>query len=334
MANKITVVGQVTQEFLERFPNHPKLTIAKLMMREHPKLFTSTEQARRSVQYWTGCSGNQSRKDLADKKFVRPKGSVIDGFDRLPPPITELTPWGSVPITFKRALLLYDVHIPYHDLAAFKTALRHGRKMNVDCIMLVGDFVDFTPVSHWERDPRRRILKDELETAKYALELIREQFPKARIIFKEGNHEERLPNYLWKHAPELAEMDCLTLPEVLTFSEWGIEYVGRKQPIKANGLYILHGHEYGKGLTSPVNPARGLYMRTKANAICGHLHQPSHHSEAGLETDKSCWSSGCLCNLHPNYSPINRWGLGFATVELHKEMFTVNNHKIVDGQVV
>ena len=111
--------------------------------------------------------------------------------------------------------------------------------------------------------------------------------------------------------------------------------MGDKRPIRLGKLNVIHGHEYRFSISNPVNPARGFFLRTKTHVLGSHFHQPSHHSETNLEGCMiSAWSTGCLCNVHPEYSPINNWGQGFAFVVVDKEgAFRVENLRIVGGKV-
>lgn len=46
------------------------------------------------------------------------------------------------------------------------------------------------------------------------------------------------------------------------------------------------------------------------------------------------WSTGCLCDLHPDYAPLNKWNHGFAFVEVFNGgKFEVQNLFISDGKV-
>ena len=108
-----------------------------------------------------------------------------------------------------------------------------------------------------------------------------------------------------------------------------------KQLIHAGKLTILHGHELGKSTFSPVNVARGLYTRAKDNAICGHSHQTSHHTEPNINGRVvACWSIGCLSELHPDYAPYNKYNHGFAHIKVFEdETFEVQNFTIINGRV-
>ena len=130
-----------------------------------------------------------------------------------------------------------------------------------------------------------------------------------------GNHEERYEAYLRTKAPELIGTADFTMDQLLRFGELGCELIQDKRVIKAGKLSIMHGHEFGRSVFSPVNPARGYYMRAKG---ISHLWpQPSdksEHSESNLDGKVvTTWSTGCLCELHPGYMPVNKWNHGFAS---------------------
>ena len=46
-------------------------------------------------------------------------------------------------------------------------------------------------------------------------------------------------------------------------------------------------------------------------------------------SETTAWSTGCLCNLRPEYAKFNRWNHGFAFVDIDKSgEFEVHNYKI------
>jgi hypothetical protein len=115
-----------------------------------------------------------------------------------------------------------------------------------------------------------------------------------------------------------------------------MQVIGEKRIIKANKLNIIHGHEY-PSVFSPVNIARGLYMKGKVSAMQGHNHQVSEHTETDMNGEiVTTWSLGCLCELNPAYMPLNRWGHGMAIVDLsdNKKDFEVRNYRIYKGKVL
>jgi len=326
----------IVREYIAKFPGTPKQTVARIIFKENPAVWTSLEQVRNLVRSVTGSKGVQSRIDIKDKSLYGPPGKQGDPFGKLPPGLTHFRQWGfHVVPNCKRALILADLHIPYHDRKALKIALEAGKEFDPTHIILNGDFCDFFSVSFWEKDPRKRDLQGEIATSREVLEIIREGFPKAKIIFKNGNHEDRWERYLFVKAPELLGVQDFTISAMLRLASFKVEWVGEMRPVQIGKLPIVHGHEWKYGVTSPVNPARGFFLRAKESVLGAHLHRSSSHSEATLNGSViSSWSIGCLCDLHPDYSVLNAWNYGFAMVEVARTgMYQVHNRKIVKGQL-
>lgn len=86
-----------------------------------------------------------------------------------------------------------------------------------------------------------------------------------------------------------------------------------------------------------LSPAWGLFNKAKTSAICGHHHQTSENNERDLNGKMiTTWSCGCLCELSPDYMPINRWNHGFAIVKIDHQIgwFKVDNYHIIDGELI
>jgi len=138
-------------------------------------------------------------------------------------------------------------------------------------------------------------------------------------------------------APELLGVQEFELQHLLGLNERGIDLIGDKRIIKANDLNIVHGHEFGQSIFSPVNVARGLFLRGKVSAMQGHNHSVSEHTESNMNGDiVTTWSLGCLCELNPAYLPINKWSHGFAMVDLsdNGKDFHVRNYRIHKGKIL
>jgi predicted phosphodiesterase len=245
--------------------------------------------------------------------------------------------WGAVTVAGEgdRVGILSDIHAPYHDDEALSVALDALAKINPTVVILNGDTIDFYAVSRFDRDPDRRNLGQEIEIGRGVLRHIRKRFPKARIVFKVGNHEERWRAFLINNAADLLGLSEFQLAAVLHLPDLDIECVGDKRPLLVGKLPVLHGHEYKTGFAPPVNPARGLFLRSKASALCGHFHQRSEHQERTLEGSIiATWSTGCLCQRDPAYMPLNNWSHGYATVTVGAGgLFHVENRIIIDGKI-
>ena len=323
--------AEIVRSYLERFPDTENLTLAKILHKELPKVFLSTESARDTVRRLRGAKGEYHSKYTMDKSAFKPLGWQKDVIPKTLARTRE-------PIVLSGALkvmILSDIHIPYHDEAAVTAAIAHGKKKKPDVIILNGDIGDFYGVSRHDKDPRRS-LADELDAIRQFLFHLRKQFPNARILYKIGNHEARMEMFLIKNAPVLLGVSDFELPVLLRFDEARIELVPSLTLIRLGSLPIYHGHELPQGMSSPVNPARGIWMRVQESLICGHWHRTSEHTEStGLNKKlSSCWSTGCLCDLSPDYAIVNRWNHGFAWVETQADgNYEVTNHKIINGRV-
>lgn len=231
-------------------------------------------------------------------------------------------------------LVLSDLHMPYHDRDSIQLAVKEGLKFKPVGILLNGDILDCHELSKFDKDPSKARYTEEIALAKQFFLWLRWKFPKAEIVFKEGNHEERLTKYIIRRAPAL--FDLVKWADLLSLKIHDIKWVGENRVIKMNKLSVIHGHEYKPQIQVPVNPARGLFLRAKSSAMCGHWHQTSEHNETTITgKPQACWSTGCLCDLHPEYSPLNKWNHGFALINLiGKDEFEILNKRIVNGRVM
>lgn len=302
--------------------------------RDHGALFASPDAARTATRTARGNQGNRSRQRAT---HPRPNGTCHDTFEALPNPKTHFAGgWGAVQFDGPmRALILADSHIPYHDQTALDAALEYGLEHSADFILLNGDIADCFSVSFWENDPRQRCFPVERDAVRSFLRALRSRFPKARIVYKLGNHEERYIRYMMRKAPELLGLAEFEFQNVFGLPELKIQFVDGMRPIRLGKLNVIHGHEYRFAISNPVNPARGFFLRAKTHCLGGHLHQSSQHSEKNLEQKVvSTWSTGCLCDLHPDYRPLNGWNHGFAFVEVARDgVFNVANLKVIEGKV-
>ena len=135
---------------------------------------------------------------------------------------------------------------------------------------------------------------------------------------------------------EIWDDDYFHLEERLQLNEVKVHLLDDKVLVKAGKLSITHGHHIFKGVFSPVNPSRGAFLRAKQSVIVGHLHRASHHPEIDLDGKViSCWSTGCLCELRPNYSPLvsnSQHGFAHIIVEDSGD-YTVKNFQIINGKL-
>jgi predicted phosphodiesterase len=251
-------------------------------------------------------------------------------------PKSENQPKGVVQIEGDKVLCLYDVHVPYHDTKALHCAINEGVRRKCDTIFLGGDIVDAYEVSRFEKSKYKRSFREEVQLTKQFFSFLRFKFPKARIYYLFGNHCLRYHSYIRKNASALEGIDVFEFGNLFDFEKFGIIEIPPSSTAKYLSLNLVHGHEWGGSVFSPVNVARGLYMRAKTSAMCGHSHQTSEHTETDMNGKMvTCWSVGCLSELRPDYSKYAKYNHGFAIIEgKGKDRFHVTNYRIQDGEIL
>lgn len=320
---------------LGKFPDAATATLAKKAWAENPVYWPSYNACALQFRRLRGQQGEKHRELLTDRDFFRDPSSCT-GFEKLPEGIEQLEDWKHIQIdTPGTWLVLSDLHIPFHSKKALHAIVQHLKtRGKIAGVLLNGDIADCYAESHWQKDPKKRDLPNELKTVRLFFESLREEFPKSRIVWKFGNHEERHENFLRLKAPEFLDVPDFDLAVLTRASSYGIEDVRNMQPIKLGKLYVLHGHEYKFNISNPVNPARGLFLRARVSALCGHMHQSSSHTEKDLaEHETTCWSTGALCNLTYDYAPLNKHNHGFAVVDVWNDGgYEVDNLRIIKGR--
>lgn len=332
----MSLIGDVVKGFLAKFPNIPNKTLSNLIYHKNPELFTDPESVRTTIRYYKGQNGDKCRAAIADKTFIQDEPNPYNPFDAIPEGLKYFTDWEYYHIKGKKVLVLADVHAPYHNKDALTLALKTGKDYDCDTVFFLGDLTDYHKLSKWETDPRKRNTRYEIDTTRSILQAVRKIFPNAKIIIKEGNHDERNLRYLRVKAPELIELEIFTPEQLFDTEKYGIDVVKEKRVCKIGKyLHLIHGHEFGGNASTSVNPARTLYNLGKDTAICGHWHRTSNHLEPSPLTGKlvSCWSVGCLCDMRVEYRVLNKWNHGFAIIERDGDEFWVHNKMIIDGKV-
>ena len=61
---------------LDKFPNTPSRTLARICYRDYPELFNDEDDVRAKIRYYRGAIGVKNREQLKNKKYVREQQSV------------------------------------------------------------------------------------------------------------------------------------------------------------------------------------------------------------------------------------------------------------------
>ena len=315
--------GTVAAEYCARFPATPSRTLARMLHRDQPKLFRDEVAACCAVRYHRGRIGKNSRRPGRIPTLVE-----------LPEPIPEEFKVHQLQTGLKY-LVLGDIHVPYHDRQAIELAVAHGKRAGCNAVLLLGDVTDFYALSSFERDPRKINFRREIEDAGRLLDYLNQRLDPEAMIWKLGNHERRLIRFMRQRCAEFLDVPQFALESFMRLEERGVTTIESNDLLQCGRLTILHGHEFGKGPISTVNPARTALLRTLECSLTAHRHQTSVHVERTVqERQIASYSIGCLCGLHPEYAPLNKWNLGFAVLDTTADHdWSIDNLRIVNGRV-
>ena len=211
---------------------------------------------------------------------------------------------------YEKSLFLSDLHIPFEDNNAIKIVKNFASCFKPEYIFLAGDIIDFYTISTFDKDPERinNLQSDIDKTYQFLLEL-RSILPKSEIVYLEGNHENRLTRYLWKH-PEIANLRALTIENLLQLDSLNIKYKTIRDTVLFHKFLVEHGDIVRKhsGYT-----ARGQMEKRGISGISGHTHRLGTHFHTDMSGDHVWVENGCLCDRNPEYvSGLPDWQQGWS----------------------
>lgn len=212
----------------------------------------------------------------------------------------------------KKTVFISDIHAPYYDYSAISALQSFIKEYNPDCVIFIGDVVDFYSVSRYEKDPTRtEHLQDEIDSAVGVIDSIKQNSKKVKEWhFIAGNHEDRLQKFLWSKAPELADLKHLNVPSLLQLHSLGIKYHDSGR-MKYEGLVVKHGDVVRKysGYT-----ARAEIEKVGMSGVSGHTHRLSYYNQTN-EAGRYQWMEiGHLASEKQEYmrGQTPNWQQGFG----------------------
>lgn len=318
--------NELVHDYCNKWPDLPSLTLAKLIYKDHPLLFTSVEDVRSIVRFRRGSRGKYSYKN-----------KIQSYLPHLPTEEAELNEPYELAANDNKIGIISDIHIPNQRNAPIDIALQYFADNKVNTIIINGDLLDNTPYTKFLTPPNKKDAKKYLEKAELFLENLRGNFPKCKIIWAEGNHDFWYDQFLMRKAPELYGDEYYHMTERLNLADHRIEFVRQARYIMAGKLAICHGHYLVKGIFTPVSAARTIMLKAKVPVIIGHVHQTSEYTDTDLHGNiTTTWSTGCLCTLTPDYMPMGgKANHGFAFVRVNKDnTFNVENKRIHNGKIL
>ena len=128
-------------------------------------------------------------------------------------------------------VVLSDQHIPFQDPVLEDLTIDFLREHKPTTIHLLGDVLDFYSLSTFDKNPARlTTLQDELDGSTRYFKRLRNVCPNSRIVYSEGNHENRLRRYLWSQARALSHLRTLAFEELLGLRKYDIKWVDSHSP--------------------------------------------------------------------------------------------------------
>jgi predicted phosphodiesterase len=245
----------------------------------------------------------------------------------------------------ERALVISDVHTPFHDERAVAVAFAMIEDLKPDTIIIGGDLVDLFSISKYVKDPMRKLmLNDELDVARGFLADLRAAAGDARIVFVQGNHEMRFEDYIFKNAPEASVLKEFRLESLLKLDELNIEYVRGKGQTKT-AYFDYHGIRIGHfDSLAPKSGYLAHKLMTKYGSaiVQGHSHRLALVASTNANGDTILGAeSGCLCQLDADYVDAPDWCQGLVmlthwldTDETHTEIVPIRNHEALYNSVI
>ncbi len=245
-------------------------------------------------------------------------------------------------MSIRRALIIGDVHRPFHDRRAYSIMLSAATYLGMNEIVILGDYADFYSVSRHRKDPRvGTLLMEEVESVRQGLDEIDLCFPLAKKVFLEGNHEVRLESFLLDQAPALFGVtEVQTLFGLNQRPRWSFVPFGRDQRYRVLGTDLLAFHR-------PKASTPKLHLqRTLVSSIYGDIHKLERAHAVTLDgrhLTAVCpgWLGDVRSRVFDYMASTPQWQLGFGIVSLdtasndfYIETFEIkNNQAIVNGKI-
>ncbi|MEO5366660.1 MAG: hypothetical protein H7831_09960 [Magnetococcus sp. WYHC-3] len=227
----------------------------------------------------------------------------------------------------KKAIVLPDIHHPYHNKKAWLAVLNFIKWFVPDIVVLLGDAMDMRSVDHWKKEKGNlrhfeglRLLHDYKDFSEDILKPIEEAVPNARKIYMGGNHEifvERVldenPQLVGMVEPEtvlkLEERKWEWIPYLIKQKRGGV----KRGMLKLGKLTLVHGEYTNKFHASKTADS---YLKS---VMYAHTHDLQLFTKVTVEDPNdyhSCQSIGCLCDRSPMFlwGRPNRWVHAFAVI--------------------
>lgn len=235
-----------------------------------------------------------------------------------------------------------DVHFPFESAPGLSLLEQIIADVRPSVIACHGDLLDCYSISRFAKNPQKRIsIGEEIELATAHLARISALAPRARRLFFQGNHEERLARTIAQAAEKPALLELMRLPTVARALSWpellqldalGWEFHEKKY-VLFDKLVLKHGSKVSKW---SAYTARAEWEKYAKSGISGHTHRRGAFEHSDYNGVHGWWEHGCLCDTDPDYVEDPDWQQGFLVVSWSDDRrnFGVEEVRIHDGCAV
>lgn len=327
--------SDICKKYRDKYPDTPSRKLSKIIYKKESAYFKDEEAVRYVLRYIEGKVGSNVSDSVKKTKYFKEEPRPLNPYNLPHPDSEDLKPY-TLPLSFNNFIIAADFHVPNHRLEPINAMLRYAKENNVKKLILNGDLLDNTPFTRWLHEPID--LKDVprwFDMAKDLLVKLKTQFDE--IIWLEGNHDFWYKRWLMEKVEILFHDKYYQLESRLGLNDIGVKFLDQRYLVKAGHLNIHHGHVLLRGGGTYANGARMLYMKSKSNFICSHLHVESSHTEPDVD-DKiiTTFITGCMCTLRPEYQPFGGkacHGFAHVTVKPSRD-FSVKNFRVYKGEIL
>jgi predicted phosphodiesterase len=234
----------------------------------------------------------------------------------------------------RKTLIFSDVHLEagIREDTAYELLKRVIAKEKFDNIIIDGDFLDLSYISHFTEDTplltEGKRLKADFDYLRRELKFFKKHC-KGRLIYLEGNHEERVQKMV-NAAPVL---DGLVSIDQICRDE-DVEYIQtNKQPMQLkDDLYIAHGLALTKFCSATNVEKAGVSI------ITGHSHRTQLYTTSYLnQKPVTGISLGCISTLSPEYvqgKRIPNWSRSFGILRTSNDYWDVQLVHIKENKCI
>lgn len=223
--------------------------------------------------------------------------------------------------TTKKALIIPDCHIPYHDRRSYEIMLEVAKDIDqdygLDEIVILGDYADFYAINaHGKDAAMSHVLEDEIGEVIEHLKELKRLFPKAKRVYLEGNHEFRLARYINSRCPDL--YGVVDVKSILELNILGFEFV----PYSPNQSYNVLGSKLvarHTPLAGGKHVAQNTVEKALSSVIFGHTHRIQEAQVVALDGKNyrgisSGWLGDATHSVMQYVSGHHQWAQGFSVV--------------------